>query len=155
MNLTRILTAGAVLACAVLAAPAAKADTTSTSSLTVSSSIPAKPTSTSTLEALTVSGTVNIVASAIIDPAGGPTTVVYYIDGYDTAKISGASGAYRHTLQANIERQLTVNGADTLVFTVPAISSAGAARTLQVTATVQMNTTTLALQSASLSFAAF
>src|SRR4051812_26692595 len=104
MNLTRILPslAGAALACAVLAAPAANAQTTTQSSLTVNTTVAAKPTTTSTQEALTVSGTLNIVGQAVVDPAGGPTTMVYFIDGYDTLSITGASGRYRDTCQANI-----------------------------------------------------
>jgi len=167
MNLTRILPsiAGAALACAVLAAPAANAQTTTSSSLAVNSSIAAKtvttPTSSTTLEALSASGTLGFSATAIVDPAGGPTTVVYYADGLgdgSTAtpvRITGASGTYAHTLQASITRPLTVSGADTLVFTIPAISPSGQARTLQVTAKVQMNTTTLQLTSATISLASF
>src|SRR3954471_7964401 len=150
MNLTRILTsvAGAALACAVVAAPAANAQTTTASTLTVSTTVAAKPTTTSTQEALTVSGTLNVVGSAIVDPAGGPTTMVYYIDGYDTLNITGASGRYSHTCQANITRQLTATGADTVVFTFPVISSTGKPQTITGTAKFQVNTTTLQVTSA-------
>src|SRR4051794_32981463 len=155
MNLTRILTsvAGAALACAVLAAPAANAQTTTASTLTVNTTVAAKPTATSTQEALTVSGTLNVTGEAIINPAGGPTTMVYYIDGYDTLNITGASGRYRHTCQANITRQLTATGADTVVFTFPVISSTGQARTVSGTAKFQVNTTTLQVTSATVSLA--
>src|SRR4051812_13305241 len=104
MNLTRILPslAGAALACAVLAAPAANAQTTTQSSLTVNTTVPPTPTTTSAQEALPVSGPLNIVGQAFADPAGGPTTMVYSTDGYDPLSITGASGRYRHTCQANI-----------------------------------------------------
>jgi len=157
MNLTRILTsvAGAALACAVLAAPAANAQTTTASTLTVNGSVAPKPTASSTQEALTITGTLNITGSAIVDPAGGPTTMVYFIDGYDTLNISGASGRYSHTCQANITRQLTATGADTVVFTFPVISSTGKPQTISGTAKFQVNTTTLQVTSATVSLAYF
>jgi hypothetical protein len=164
MNSSRNLPwlAGAVLACAVLAAPAARAQTITATSATPTSTaggtlIKAQPVnqtvgatatplpSTSAPEAIGSSGTATTTATVSVDPNGGSTVVELY---YDLSKLAlkGAKSlqAYHTTGQGRVTRVLAA--ADTYVGTLPiwTTNSAGKTSYYTITATFNMtfNTTT-------------
>jgi hypothetical protein len=160
--------AGAALACAVLAAPAAQAQTVSTSTPTAIGTVGSTavkvgaPGSAAGVDpvtkapvaslgpAIALSGPISITASYIPDPAGGPATMAYSIDatgvsGTDAAGVvfSAASG------QASITRPYALS--DALVLTMPFFAKTAtgylSARTFALHLSVAVDGTTKAVTS--------
>jgi hypothetical protein len=125
--------AGAVLACVVLAAPAARAQTVSTAlptttgsvgvakvaiKLTTSTGLVATPILAAGPELVLLSGPVSVTASYIPDPAGGPATMAYAIDATKVAGAGASGTAYSAvTAQANITRPFAL--VDSVQVTLP------------------------------------
>jgi len=126
--------AGAALACAVLAAPAARAQTVSTVTRTTSgfigtvtqvsptgtvSAIGLNPTAGIALPpGVTVSGPVTVTANYIPDPAGGPATMAYSIDATGLSATDATTGTVYSAAsgQADVTRPFALT--ETLVVTM-------------------------------------
>jgi hypothetical protein len=124
--------AGAVLACVVLSAPAARAQTVSTALPTTTGSVGVakvaiKPVASTSAVAVTaaagpelvlLSGPVSITASYIPDPAGGPATMAYAVDATKVAGAGASGTAYSAaTAQANLTRPFAL--VDSIQVTLP------------------------------------
>jgi len=140
--------AGAVLACVVLAAPAARAQAVSTSTPTTSGLVGAAPASSVVAKAaaatgvarlapkaaavaapaaaataagpefVKLSGPVSVTASYIPDPAGGPATMAYAVD---ATKVTGAGASGLAYAATSAQANITRQFAlsDTIQVTLP------------------------------------